>query len=286
MTAGITGIDHVVIGVADLDRAAAAYRKLGFTLSPRGLHSAAMGTANHTIMLQRDYFELLAVLAPTALNAPWRGALAAGEGILGLAASTPNAAAARSAWLGAGLSPGEPVAFSRPVERPVGGKTEARFEIVSLPSGSLPGMSLFACAHQTRDAVWLPALTAHPNSAVAIRTLTLSAPDPLEASKAWLRALPGAAAETVEGGMRIRSGAHRVDLVEAHVAAARYCLSQPLDGPHAVALEFAIQSMDACRAALAQGGVKVAFDGGLARIDADQACGVAIAMAPRGAADA
>src|SRR6185437_7421303 len=139
MTAGITGIDHIIIGVADLDRAAAAYRRLGFTLSPRGLHSAAMGTANHTVMLERDYFELLAVLAPTALNASWRDALAEGEGVIGLAAATPGAAAARSAWLAAGLSPGEPVAFSRPVERPAGGTTEARFEILSLPSGSLPG---------------------------------------------------------------------------------------------------------------------------------------------------
>jgi hypothetical protein len=40
---------------------AAAYRRLGFTLSPRATHSAAMGTANHTIMLENDYFELLSV---------------------------------------------------------------------------------------------------------------------------------------------------------------------------------------------------------------------------------
>src|SRR5947209_5881545 len=54
----ISGIDHLVIGVNDLDRAKAAYRRLGFKLSPRAVHSAAMGTANHTIMLERDYFEL------------------------------------------------------------------------------------------------------------------------------------------------------------------------------------------------------------------------------------
>jgi catechol 2,3-dioxygenase-like lactoylglutathione lyase family enzyme len=69
MPAAITGIDHVVIAVDDLDRAEAAYRRLGFTLSPRAVHSATMGTANHTIMLEHDYFELLAVLTPT-LNAP------------------------------------------------------------------------------------------------------------------------------------------------------------------------------------------------------------------------
>src|SRR5258706_13167416 len=120
MTGAITGIDHIVIGANDLDGAEAAYRRLGFTVSPRALHSAAMGTANHTIMLEQDYFELLAVLAPTDRNVRWREALAQGEGVVGLAAATPGAAAARAAWLQTGLSPGDIVGFSRPVYRPAG----------------------------------------------------------------------------------------------------------------------------------------------------------------------
>jgi hypothetical protein len=58
-------LDHVVITAADLADGADIYRRLGFTLSPKGVHSAAMGSANHTIMLRRDYFELLTVVAPT-----------------------------------------------------------------------------------------------------------------------------------------------------------------------------------------------------------------------------
>ena len=61
----IQGIDHVVILAADLDRAAETYTRLGFTLSPRGVHSDHMGSANHTIMLQDDYFEVLSVLKST-----------------------------------------------------------------------------------------------------------------------------------------------------------------------------------------------------------------------------
>src|SRR5690242_3227710 len=118
MTAAVTGIDHVVIGVADLDRAEVTYRRLGFTLSPRARHSAAMGTANHTIMLEHEYFELLAVLTPADRNARWREALRRGDGVVGVAAATPNAAATREAWTAAGFDPGEVVAFSRQVERP------------------------------------------------------------------------------------------------------------------------------------------------------------------------
>ena len=35
----ILGADHVVVTVRDLDAAAAQWKKLGFTLSPRGTHS-------------------------------------------------------------------------------------------------------------------------------------------------------------------------------------------------------------------------------------------------------
>jgi hypothetical protein len=41
----IIGIDHAVIVVQDLDKAAENWRRLGFTLSPRGTHSAKIGRA-------------------------------------------------------------------------------------------------------------------------------------------------------------------------------------------------------------------------------------------------
>ena len=59
----IAGIDHAVIAVKDLDAAAQNWKQLGFTISPRGTHSAHMGTGNYTIMLGEDYMELLGVLA-------------------------------------------------------------------------------------------------------------------------------------------------------------------------------------------------------------------------------
>ena len=36
--ASVVGLDHIVVVVRDLDAAAQRWRKLGFTLSPRGLH--------------------------------------------------------------------------------------------------------------------------------------------------------------------------------------------------------------------------------------------------------
>ena len=62
----IIGLDHVVILTKDLAAGAERWRSLGFTVSPRGLHSASMGTANHTIMLGEDYIELIGVVAGDA----------------------------------------------------------------------------------------------------------------------------------------------------------------------------------------------------------------------------
>ena len=68
----VIGVDHAVVMAKDLDKAAEGWRRLGFTISPRGTHSAHMGTGNYTIMLDPDYIELLGVLSPTEHNAPAR----------------------------------------------------------------------------------------------------------------------------------------------------------------------------------------------------------------------
>src|SRR4051794_38669639 len=68
----IVGLDHIVVLVRDLDGAAETWRRLGFTLAPRGTYSPHMGTGNYTIMLDADYLELIGVLTETAHNAPSR----------------------------------------------------------------------------------------------------------------------------------------------------------------------------------------------------------------------
>ena len=110
-------IDHIVIVVADLEHGADIYRRLGFTLSPKGVHSAAMGSANHTIMLQKDYFELLTVLVPTERNQRWSDALDVGGGAAGVALTTDDAGAAHAHWRAQGLDPKEPIQFARNVVR-------------------------------------------------------------------------------------------------------------------------------------------------------------------------
>jgi catechol 2,3-dioxygenase-like lactoylglutathione lyase family enzyme len=284
MSQAICGIDHLLIAVRDLDRAATAYRRLGFTLSPRAVHSQHMGTANHTIMLERDYFELLAVLAPTPANAKWRYALAEREGLAGFAAATPSADAAAAAWRSAGLAASESLPFSRTVERADGERMDARFEVVTLPEQTVPAMALFACAQLTREAVWLPELMTHPNAARAIRKLTIAAPDPVLAADSWSRALPGSTRSAAAGGAQIRIGQHLVEVLDPPTAARCFALAKPVEHATALAIEFEVADVEACRQALRQGALSPQLDGELTLVASADACGVAIRFRPIGVA--
>jgi catechol 2,3-dioxygenase-like lactoylglutathione lyase family enzyme len=259
--AAICGIDHLLVAVRDLDRAAATYRRLGFTLSPRAVHSAHMGTANHTIMLERDYFELLAVLTPTQANARWRAALAEGEGLAGLAAATPSAAAAGAAWREAGLAASEVLAFSRAVERADGTRMEARFEVVTCPSRR--------CRRcRSSPARSSPAtLCGCPSCSITPIRRARSASSPSRRRIRWGRQNPG----------RARSRARRAPRFPAR----HYDLAKP-ERASALAIEFGVRDVDALRAALGRGGLSPELRGDLTSVGSAHAHGVHVAFLPAG----
>jgi hypothetical protein len=117
----VLGLDHVVILVRDPADAEARLSRLGFRPTPRGLHSAHMGTANTTEVFADDtYLEALGVLQATDNNRAVRRVLAEREGPYGLAFKTGNATAAAAGFAAAGIGPGAALEFARPVELPSG----------------------------------------------------------------------------------------------------------------------------------------------------------------------
>jgi catechol 2,3-dioxygenase-like lactoylglutathione lyase family enzyme len=54
----LTGIDHLMICVPDLDEGTAAYRRLGFNVHPGGVHPGR-GTHNAIAFFERDYLEVM-----------------------------------------------------------------------------------------------------------------------------------------------------------------------------------------------------------------------------------
>ncbi|CEJ10095.1 hypothetical protein BN1110_00366 [bacterium YEK0313] len=221
----ILGADHVVVAVRDLDASAAEWKRLGFTVSPRGTHSPQMGSGNYTIMFGEDYLELLGVLAETDQNKPTRDFLAKREGIERTAFTTDDAAAGAAELKSRGLEPLGPVHFGRPVELPGGGTGEARFNVFRWPLTENPGgMRIFACQHLTRDTVWIPELQRHANGATRIVRVEVLSADP-KASAAHLSRLIDEPVQAEAGGSyRVASGRGRADFVfyDAAGLAARY----------------------------------------------------------------
>ena len=214
MLAGLAGLDHVVVMVRELDAAAQAWRALGFTLSPRGTHSAHLGTGNYTIMFGTDYVELLGVLQDTPLNAPSREFLARrGEGIERAAFTTDDAAQGVAALRARGMDVSAPVEFNRPVDLPSGGKGEAAFSVFHWPVDERPGdMRIFACQHHTRGTVWIPELQSHPNTTTGIVRLEIVTAVPAEAA-AQLAGLLDTEPAPCDGGARVATAPGRGEFV-------------------------------------------------------------------------
>lgn len=211
----IVGIDHAVIMVRDLDRAAENWKHLGFTVSPRGTHSAKMGSGNYTIMLDPDYIELLGVLADTEHNAPARAFLAKrGEGIERIAFTAVDSAAGAEEIRARGHEALGPTDFERPVTMPDGSPAAAKFRIFQWPIEEAPaGVRIFACQHKTRDAVWIPQLMKHANGAQRLRQALLVSPEPAKDAAHLSRLIDQAVRVETDGAIAVPSGSDRADFI-------------------------------------------------------------------------
>lgn len=201
--------------VADLDRAAADWRKLGFTVSPKGVHSPHVGAANHTVVLGNDYIELLTVLRETPQNAPSRAFLKhRGDGIERLALNTANAEAAAHELRAVGIDAAGPFSFGRPVPLGNGHDTEARFRIARWPVHDAPGGArLFVCEHQSPEAVWQPALQAHPNTATRVLTVEMVSADPVREAEEAARLIGREEVSSTDDLTYVPTGEGRATLV-------------------------------------------------------------------------
>jgi hypothetical protein len=239
----LIGLDHLVIAVRDLDAAAAEWAALGFTMSPRGLHSPHMGSGNYTMMFGEDYLELLGVVSPTPHNEALRGFLAGREGMERAAFITTDAEKGAAALRAKGLSgTNGPVHFGRPVPLPDGTETEARFSVFHYPREEAPGgLRIFACQHHTRPAVWVPELQRHANGVTGIRRALVATDTPGTAAAHLARLIEGEV--TQDGEFRVvETGPNRASIgfaPRAAIAALARCAEAalPAEGGAAMILK-------------------------------------------------
>jgi hypothetical protein len=211
----VIGIDHAVVVVRDLDKAAENWKRLGFTVSPRGTHSARMGSGNYTIMLDPDYMELLGVLVETEHNAPTRNFLAnCGEGIERIAFTAVDSAAGAEEIRARGYEPVGPVDFERPVTMPDGSLSAAKFRIFLWPIAETPGgLRIFACQHKTRETVWIPELMKHANGAKRLKQALVVSPEATKDAAHLARMIDRDVRAEADGAVAVPSGSDRAEFI-------------------------------------------------------------------------
>ena len=202
----ITGIDHALVAVRDLEAARAAYVRLGFTATPRGRHTTR-DTANYGLMLERGYIELIgpAGAGPSGYH-PLDGFLARREGLLGIAFASDDADAAHAALAAAGLDPSPPEDLARNLEL-AGGTVQPRFRLVRLPAAATPALAAFICCHLTPELVRQPDWLAHANGARALAGVTTVVDDPPALAAAYATLLGAGAVTRTDDLLTVRAGA-------------------------------------------------------------------------------
>lgn len=100
----LTGLDHIIIGVNDLELATTIFsQKLGLTASGGGIHPSG-GTANRIIVIGDTYLELITVRAPGEAQQSMLDRLAKREGYLNFVLSSNDIEAESKAMRSRGVS--------------------------------------------------------------------------------------------------------------------------------------------------------------------------------------
>jgi hypothetical protein len=260
MSHPVRGVDHCFVLVDDLDKAAAQYQALGFTLSPRGLHSEAKGSANYTIMFPDDYFELLGLLRATPLNEARRKSLAeAGQGLHAIACRIDSAEDAAKSLTDLGIGTHGLGSFERPVPLPSGGDALAAFSTVVFDAEEVPMGSVFMCQHKTPETVWLPELLSHPNTACGLHAILAVSVAPEEHAHQFARLWADGTVVSSSDAYTVETGDNSAPLVLLTQAAleARYPGMDLSQSPTSVfsGLQVKISDLNATRRCLEEAGI-------------------------------
>ena len=247
-------LDHVVVNARDrLDQAAETYRRLGFTLTPRGYHT--LGSMNHLAIFGTDYLELIAVKSgddsrPEILAAPL--------GLNALVFGTEDASATYEAMRRNEVSIEPPQQFSRPVKAR-DKQRDAVFRTTRLPGSTTPAGRLYFCQHLTRDLVWRDEWRRHANGSVGIARAVIAAEVPEAFGELFARMFGRDTVRGTDDGCSLILGLSRFDVVHPGALWEMFGGAAPDSRgrrDYMAALTFRTLSLDAAETALETGGIK------------------------------
>jgi len=261
-------LDHIAHFVRDREAARDALVRAGFAPTPLSIQvnpdpaggpAKPTGTGNVTAMFARGYVEILFKTSDTPIARELDAELARHPG-LHLAAFAVGDAVRAHARLGQGGFRTQPlVAMQRPVDT-AAGPDIAAFTIARLVPGQMPEGRIQMLTHRTEHTVWQPRWLDHPNSARALRALTIAVADVSEAAARFAR-FTGRLSAAGEGGQVVALDRGRIELVTADAFGRRFPELAIPSLPFMGACAIEVASLAAAEAALHRGGIAMRRDG-------------------------
>jgi catechol 2,3-dioxygenase-like lactoylglutathione lyase family enzyme len=217
------GLDHIVHAVSDLEAAAVFYRRLGFTVGARNVHS--WGTHNHIVQLPGFFVELLTVAEPEKLGGEGFAALfgrfnqaflARQEGLSFLMLESQDAAADARDFAAAGIAASGALTFEREGRRPDGNRLKVAFSLAFACDAGAPAIGFATCRQHNPENFWNPSLQQHPNGATAVAGAVIVAENPSDhhiflsaftGERELLATSSGVSAHTPRGELQIMDAA-------------------------------------------------------------------------------
>jgi Glyoxalase-like domain len=213
-------IDHVVLAVRDLDRAAAQFEKTGIALTPRAFHDDRMGTSNRLVQFRgRSFIEVLTVDRPGQLARhdfsyvpPFfsfgdhnRLSLDRREGLSIIVFASEDTRADIRRFEVAGLPTFQPFDFERQARLPDGSLVTLAFSLAFTTSPDMPGIAFMVSQNRAQEFFWKAEYQSHPNDAQGIKAVYLGSPYP-DRDAAFIGAMFGGEIVPISGGLRISCG--------------------------------------------------------------------------------
>jgi catechol 2,3-dioxygenase-like lactoylglutathione lyase family enzyme len=283
----LTRIDHVMICVPDLQQGIETYTRLGFTVSPGGVHPG-QGTHNAIAFLDEDYLELLSVRDRDEYLAGHPGGgllafLAQGGGCRYVAVQSDNLAADVAQMRQRGVDVSDPRAGAR--QTPTG--QVLHWQAATLgPRHPLP---LFFIEHLTPLHERRQAAQAgpHPNGVLRVEHVYIAVPDVAAAAEIYSHVL-GMPVPSVQRGAVIKADMAVFDLGPTGLTVAQPAEPGPAAdalarrGPGPFQVLYRTRSMDAAAGWMADHGVPPPARGirntgeQAMLVHPDEACGVYI----------
>ncbi len=257
------GLDHLVIGVDDLDAAGALYDRLGFTVGARNRHP--WGTENRIVQFPGAFLELITVGDPGAIPAHTpehfsfgafvRDGLARGQGLSMLVLESRDAQADAETFRKAGIGAGKPFFFERQARRPDGSEVRVAFSLAFTRNVAAPGCGFFVCQQHEPQNFWNPTFQRHQNGASALAAVLILAEEPAR-HRAFLSAFTGGA-EILDGNadcvLALPRG--RIDLLDPEAAQAVYGIPPKPTPLRFLGFSVSVADLDAVAARLAAAGI-------------------------------